>query len=577
MTATFSTRAESWTPPTRRSAAIFAAKAVLLRVRRAARDLAYPMPRLGRSPAAQLGEIIAESNTALWTDETLAERAWQLGKVENLRIAARALDRLLIPTGEVFSFWRHVGPPLAARGFVAGRMLREGCMIPATGGGLCQLSNALYDVALQAGCRIVERHAHSRIVPGSAAAEGRDATVAWNYVDLRFTPDRDLRLTVGLDAESLVVRLMGAEATAGAPEPELAARASDPAPRSCGLCDETDCFRHGRSTPVLETRRRVFFLDEAWPEFQDYVRSIRTGDDRLGVPIIAGPTRFHRYAWPTDGFEAIGSASIATIQRSLTQRMAGQQGAARRGAELAGARRIATSLARLLRPDVTSVVVAQSYLPFLWREGRLGGREFTVLMTRLPISVLQARLDAAAAAHPERRTLADFRAPAWLADAESTALAAAARIVTPHAAIAALFGERAHRLQWAVPVPPERRRTPAGRFIAFPGPTVARKGAQVVRQAAAALDLEVMPFGSELEGPDFWSGTRVVPPGDWMSALAVVQPAIVEDQPRRLLAALAAGVPVIATPASGLDPQPGLVLIPADEPTSLIDALGRLM
>jgi len=61
---------------------------------------------------------------------------------------------------------------------VPGRQLREGCLFPAIGGGLCQLSNALYDVSLQAECEIVERHPHSRIVPGSAAARDRDAAIA---------------------------------------------------------------------------------------------------------------------------------------------------------------------------------------------------------------------------------------------------------------------------------------------------------------------------------------------------------------------------------------------------------------
>jgi hypothetical protein len=62
------------------------------------------------------------------------------------------------------------------------------------------------DAALQAGCDIVERHGHSRIVPGSAAGHGQDATVAWNYVDLRFaSPDRALRLGAVVTADDLVV------------------------------------------------------------------------------------------------------------------------------------------------------------------------------------------------------------------------------------------------------------------------------------------------------------------------------------------------------------------------------------
>ena len=76
------------------------------------------------------------------------------------------------------------------RGFVKGRELREGCIIPNVGGGLCQVSNALYDAALQAGHEIVERHAHTQVIAGSLAEQGRDATVFWNYVDLRFRSER---------------------------------------------------------------------------------------------------------------------------------------------------------------------------------------------------------------------------------------------------------------------------------------------------------------------------------------------------------------------------------------------------
>jgi hypothetical protein len=555
---------------------VFAAKAAVLRVGRAAQDITRPAPRLSRARDPAGVDLAAESRTPLWTDEAVAERVWQLGKVENLRRAARALDGLVIPAEAVFSFWRHVGPPVAARGFVAGRMLREGCMVPAVGGGLCQLSNALYDVALQTGCRIVERHAHSRVVPGSAAAEGRDATVAWNYVDLRFTADRELRLAVRLDADSLVVHLMGAPATEKAPLPPSAPFAAGAASRSCGLCEETECFRHPGAAPAVPPGRRAFLLDEAWPEFRDHVRQTRAADDGVGFPIDGARWRLPRYAWSADSFAHGASAPVATLRRALAQRTAGAQGAARRAAELTGARRIAGSLARTLDPDVTALTVAQSYLPFLWRDGHLGGREVTVLMTRLPMTVLQARLDSAAAEHPDRATLADFRAPAWLAEAEAEALAAATCVVTPHAEIAALFGERAVRLPWSLPAREARRPLVSDRFVAFPGPTVARKGAHVLRDAATALGLTVMPLGAELEGPDFWRGVRLAPSGDWSQALAVVQPALVEDQPRRLLSALAAGVPVIATRACGLDPLPGLTLIAPDDPGALIAALRAL-
>jgi glycosyltransferase involved in cell wall biosynthesis len=225
---------------------------------------------------------------------------------------------------------------------------------------------------------------------------------------------------------------------------------------------------------------------------------------------------------------------------------------------------------------VTDVVVAQSLLPHLWRDGHLGGRRFSVLMTRMPMAQIEARLDAAAAAHPERRTLADFRADRALVAAEAEALAAADRIITPHTEIAALFGERAMRLDWHRPGTLPDRTPPFRGRIAFPGPTIARKGAYEMREAARVLDLKVVLIGSELEGADFWNGVRTqrVDGANWLDGVtAIVQPALLEDAPRWLLAALSAGVPVIATAACGLPPQDGLTIVPADDTGALIEAL----
>ena len=153
--------------------------------------------------------MIARSVTPLWSDPSLSEQAMQLGKVHNLRRAAFRARRLVLAPGQVFSFWRQVGRATRARGFAPGRMLREGCMMPAIGGGLCQLSNALYDVALKAGCRILERHAHSFRFRVRPRPTGRDATVAWNYVDLRFATEHELFLSVRLTSRELTVSLRG--------------------------------------------------------------------------------------------------------------------------------------------------------------------------------------------------------------------------------------------------------------------------------------------------------------------------------------------------------------------------------
>jgi vancomycin resistance protein YoaR len=155
-----------------------------------------------------------KSRTPLYGVTRSEEWALQAGKVHNLRLAARSLHGRVIAAGEVFSFWANIGRAVRGRGFVEGRELREGCMVPSVGGGLCQLSNALYDVALQAGAEIVERHPHSRRVPGSAAAAGRDATVFWNYVDLRFRAIVEMQIAIELTSNELRVRLLAPAASA---------------------------------------------------------------------------------------------------------------------------------------------------------------------------------------------------------------------------------------------------------------------------------------------------------------------------------------------------------------------------
>lgn len=579
-----------WRMPTRLSGLVFRAKMGVFQARRLAIDLA-PLPgklrpvRLKTAPAAAYPVLIAQSRTALYADDYAGEHLYQLGKVHNLRRAARDLDGLVLTPGAVFSFWKQVGPTTRAKGYATGRMLQEGCLSPATGGGLCQLSSALYDAALQARLTIVERHAHSRIVPGSTAARlGRDATIAWNYVDLRFAaPDIPLRLGVALTRDELVVTLHGPEGVTAPPKEDPALFTAHPqvipfgAARSCATCEETDCHLHEAPPPPRHVRT-AWLVDEAWPEFAAHVAASRTEHDLIAQPFDPRLGK-GRGRWSETGFASALHAAPQALWRSAQIRRLAASGPARRRAELEGAGPIARALARRLPPDIERVCVAQSLLPFLWREGALGGRPFDVMMTRLPMAELHARLDAAFAAHPDRPSLADFRAPAWLVEAESEALAAADRLLTPHLEIARLFRGRSRRLPWQTPAAVLNVEERVPDRIYFPGPTAARKGAFEVRAAARALNLEVVLGGSDLEGPDFWTGLRTCRAealqgeGGFTAATALVHPALVEDQPRTLLRALAAGLPVITTPASGLAPAPGLTLIPAGDTDALIAAL----
>jgi len=109
--------------------------------------------------------------TKLWTEASDAEARWWSAR-STISAWPCAASTASSPGRAHLQLLAHVGARRALRGFVAGRELREGCVIPSLGGGLCQLSNALYDAALKAGVEIVERHAHSQVIPASLAEVG---------------------------------------------------------------------------------------------------------------------------------------------------------------------------------------------------------------------------------------------------------------------------------------------------------------------------------------------------------------------------------------------------------------------
>lgn len=570
------------TQPTRWSDAIFRGKAALLQLQRATHNVAHSIRRHQQRFDAGFTRTLASSATHLWTDTNPSEAWYQRGKIQNLRKAASRLHGCVIPAGEVFSFWQQVGRATTRKGYAPGRMLQEGCMIPAIGGGLCQLSNALYQVALEAGCEILERHPHSRIVPGSATAQGRDATVAWNYIDLRFRPRADLQLRVILTTAELQVSIHaheGAFAPVRNHTPKSVAVPGIFSDHACESCGNTRCFRHDPPTVKLETRSATaYLLDNAWPEFKDYVARLHVETDMLAIPMDGARWRKPQYAWPTAGFKTVQTAMLATLIRAARSRQLAAQGAARQRAMLQGAAALAKELGKSLTSEIDIVCVSQSMLPFLWQTGALGGRRVRVLMTQVPMRTLEAALDCAFALHPESPTLHDFRTEHWQVEAEEEALANAEQIVTPHALVASLFPAKSVLLDWARPPDsnfPVYRTSKAKPTIFFPASTLGRKGAYELREALRGMDARLLLGGKLLEDGRFWSGFDVaaVPPNPWDAADLVVLPTIAESQPRALLLALSAGIPVVTTPESGLHPGCGARFIAALSQEALHDAI----
>jgi vancomycin resistance protein VanW len=153
------------------------------------------------------GPIAHELRTPI--ARTGAHPRLEAGKRQNVQLAATAFHGAVIAPDRPLSFWRTLGPATEARGFTWGMEVRAGCAIPAIGGGLCLLSNALFALAVELGWQILERHGHTMALADPRAL---DATVAYPYVDLRIAPRRGRAvLAVTVRGDVLVVAAHGAK------------------------------------------------------------------------------------------------------------------------------------------------------------------------------------------------------------------------------------------------------------------------------------------------------------------------------------------------------------------------------
>ena len=116
----------------------------------------------------------------------------QENKVVNLRIAAKKLDGILLRPGETFSYWRLIGKPSKRKGYLPGMILKSGGFISGTGGGLCQMSNLIFWMALHTPLTVIERHRHGYdVFPDSNRTQpfGSGATCFYPHGDLMIRND----------------------------------------------------------------------------------------------------------------------------------------------------------------------------------------------------------------------------------------------------------------------------------------------------------------------------------------------------------------------------------------------------
>ncbi|MFF1821058.1 VanW family protein [Kribbella sp. NPDC058245] len=105
----------------------------------------------------------------------------------NIGTAARKINGTLLKPGETFSLNKIVGERTKENGFTEGNIISGGKFVLDLGGGVSQSATTTFNAAFFAGLKDVEHKAHSVYI--SRYPIGREATVAWPSVDLKFLND----------------------------------------------------------------------------------------------------------------------------------------------------------------------------------------------------------------------------------------------------------------------------------------------------------------------------------------------------------------------------------------------------
>jgi len=112
-----------------------------------------------------------------------------------MEISAEKINGTVIKSGETFSFNEIAGNPTPDEGYKKAGVFVNGQKVKGYGGGNCQISTTIYNAAKKVdGIEITEKHEHGKEV--GYVEMGKDATVAYDELDLKFKNNNDFDVKV---------------------------------------------------------------------------------------------------------------------------------------------------------------------------------------------------------------------------------------------------------------------------------------------------------------------------------------------------------------------------------------------
>ena len=132
-------------------------------------------------------------------------------RLNNLRLACKALDGQILKPGEVLSFNDCLGKPTEEAGYKTAPSYTGLKTTNTLGGGISQVASTLYCASLYADLETVERQAHSLVM--AYIDIGMDAAVSWNGANLKLKNNGNFPIKLQAQAEEgyVTVQILGTE------------------------------------------------------------------------------------------------------------------------------------------------------------------------------------------------------------------------------------------------------------------------------------------------------------------------------------------------------------------------------
>jgi vancomycin resistance protein YoaR len=166
-------------------------------------QLIYTDPEISSEELRELlfRDVIAQKSTTLAGSSS--------NRTNNIDLASREIDGLVLNPGDVFSFNGVVGQRTSAKGYKASSAYANGEVVQEVGGGICQVASTLYYCTLISDLEVVFRDCHMFTV--GYLPLGMDATVNWGTIDYKFKNDTQypIKIECNVSGGYLNVKFIG--------------------------------------------------------------------------------------------------------------------------------------------------------------------------------------------------------------------------------------------------------------------------------------------------------------------------------------------------------------------------------